>query len=380
VLGVLQVIQQGQLRGAEVFALDLAAELARGEGWQMPVLALHAVDEPFARSAVAAGVDVIRVGRGGAGRARALDVGLVWRLAATISRGRYRVVQANGSGTLKYLVAARWLSRGTWRLVYRAIGEGSFWRRARVRRLFYRWLLSEADVVVAVGQAVARGLGGSLVEPRKVVVVPNGVSPARVQEESVERERTRLEFGVGPSEHLVIYVGAFSPEKNLGMLIEAIRRLRGEGWPVKALLLGDGPSRREHEEILRQNRLEDVIVLYPPQERIGRYLAAADLLVLPSLTEGMPAVVIEAGLMGLPSVASAVGGVPEIVADGLTGLLVPPGDQETFTRAIRSMLGDDTGRAAMGSAARARYRQYEIARIAVAYREVYMSLLTERAA
>ena len=106
--------------------------------------------------------------------------------------------------------------------------------------------------------------------------------------------------------------------------------------------------------------------------------AAADLFVLPSSSEGMPAALIEAGMAGLPAVAYAVGGVPEVVEDQVTGRLVPPGDQSRLTEAVAELLGDGMRRRAMGEAARSRYRRFEISTVARAYGEAYMTLLRER--
>jgi glycosyltransferase involved in cell wall biosynthesis len=375
---VLQVIQQGELRGAEVFALDLSGELAR-DGWKVGFLSLFGFDAPFSAAADAAGVNV-SVARPD-GHARGFDIRLAAQLRSVIDHGGYDVVQANGAATLKYLVAARRLSRRPWRLVYRAIGVGSFWRRGMARRLTYRWLLAQPDLIVAVCRAVADDLTrASGVDPRKVVVVPNGVQPARISSQPDERRRVRDSLGITPSERLLIYVGSLANEKNLGALVDAVAGCRREGVPVKALLVGDGPARAQLVADAARNGLGSAIQFLPAQGRVGAYFAAADLCVLPSLSEGMPAAVIEAGMAGLPAVAYAVGGVPEVIEDGVTGILLRAGDQAGLTGAVAALLRDDAGRAVLGRAAKSRYRKFEIATVAQAYRDAYDLLLEERLA
>ncbi|MGH2406388.1 MAG: glycosyltransferase family 4 protein [bacterium] len=378
-INLLQVIQQGELRGAEVFALDLSGELVRGGSWSVGLLSLLGLDAPFAAAAAEAGLDVTVVRPNG--YAHGFDVRIAWALRALIERGRYGIVQANGAATLKYLVAARRLSRRPWRLVYRAIGVGSFWRRGAARRLAYRWLLAQPDLVVAVCRATADDLTqASGVDPRKVVVVPNGVQPARIGSRPGERERTRAALGVAPSEHLLIYVGSLAPEKNLRALVAVVAGCRRQGVSAHALLVGDGPVRDRLQDDVERQGLAAAVHFMPAQERVGAYLAAADLCVLPSLSEGMPAALIEAGLAGIPAAAYAVGGVPEVIEDGVTGVLLRADDEASLTAAVAGLLRDVGRRAAMAGAARDRYRRFEIATVARAYGDAYNALLEERLA
>jgi len=371
---LLQVIQQGELRGAEVFALDLSRALAREGSWNVSVLSLFGMDESFVAAATRAGLHPTSVRP--EGRAQGFDVRLVWKLRALIERGQYQVVQANGAATLKYLAVARRLSRRPWSLVYRAIGMGSFWRRGPARRLAYRWLLGQPDVVVAVSRAVADDLSAAAgVRAARAVVVPNGVDPLRIHHEPEDRERTRRALGVAPAEHLLIYVGSLAQEKNLTALIAVVAQCRQQGLPVKAVLIGDGPCRGQLAEEARRHQVEEAIHFLPGQGTVGPFLAGADVCVLPSLSEGMPALIIEAGLAGVPAVAYAVGGIPEVIEHGVTGMVLPMNDQPALAGAVATLLTDGARRTRMGQAARERYRRFEIAQVARAYSETYGALL-----
>ncbi len=335
---------------------------------------LSRLDPAYATAAATAGIKVLTAQPNG--RARGFDPSLAWKLREIIDSGPYQIVQGNGSGTLKYLVVARWLSRRRWRLVYRAIGMGSFWRRGMARRLTYRWLLAQPDLVVAVSHAVADDLlATTRVTPSKILVVPNGVKGSRLRSEPGEREDTRARLGVKPAEHLLLHVGSFTLEKNLQTIITVVAKTRMEGLPVKALLIGDGPLLAVLQDAVNRHRLETAIQLLPSQASVGRYLASADLVVLPSLSEGMPAAIIEAGLNGVPTVAYSVGGVSEVIEHGITGLLVRPRDETGFAQAVAALLVDSSRRTAMGEAARSRYRKFEIEVIADRYREAYEALL-----
>lgn len=131
-------------------------------------------------------------------------------------------------------------------------------------------------------------------------------------------------------------------------------------------------------EDVQRHRLEGAVHLLPSQDRVGRFLAAADLCVLPSLSEGMPAALIEAGLAGIPAVAYAVGGVPEVIEHDVTGVLLRVNDEPALIRAVAALVEDGARRATMGEAARVRYRRFEIAPVASAYSEMYWALLEGR--
>ncbi|MDR7543868.1 MAG: glycosyltransferase family 4 protein [Armatimonadota bacterium] len=370
---VLQVIQQGQLRGAEVFALDLSRALIQ-RGWRASVLSMADVDAAYAAAAAQAGVPLhVASARP---RMPGLDARVVWRLREAIGAGGRQVVQANGAGTLKHLVAARQLGRGRWPLVYRAIGMGSFWRKGWVKAAVYRWLFNQADLVIAVCQAVARDLVEvSRIDPHKVTVVPNGVEPARLQAGPGDRDLVRATLGVGETDCLLVTVGSLTAEKNPEGLVELVAACRGQGLPVRGAIVGEGPLRAGLHAAIRRRGVQDAVSLVQPSLGLGSYLAAADVYVLPSHSEGMPAAVIEAGLAGVPAVAYDVGGLSEIVEDGTTGLLVSPGDVAGLVRAAAMLVRDPARRLTMGQAARRQYRRFRIGMVARSYQEAYEQLL-----
>ncbi len=376
-VGVLQVIQVPQHRGAETFAVQLSVAL-RPMTWPSTVVSLFPGDERFVRQATETGV------WGGTLSPHRPTGPLSWSLIRTL-RGRIAaagnpVVQANGGATLKYLATARLLSRGRWPLVYRTIGMPSYWRRDPLRLIAYRWWFGQTDLVVAVCRRAAEELVEYMGIPaHRVTVIPNGVDLQPFLSRSDEtRARVRAQAGVLADDVVLIHVGSLSPEKNHSVLIRTAAALRAEGKRVRLWLVGDGPERDAITAMIRDAGLNTLTWLAGPRTDVADLLAGADLLVLPSLTEGMPAAVIEAGLARLPVVAYDVGGLSEVVQHASTGLLVPSGDERALQTAVARLVSDPRMRAAMGEAGREACLAYDIPRIATQYAKAYRGLRDEK--
>ena len=367
---VLQVIQTPQRRGAETFALQLSTTL-RDRAWESTIVSLFPGDARFTEAARGAGV-------WGGTLTRHRPVGplslrLVHNIAEHIAAAGEPIVQANGAATLKYLATTRLLTRGRWPLIYRTIGMPSYWRRDRLRAAAYRWWFRQADLVVAVCGRAAKELTEYVgLPPHRVAVIANGVDAAPFLMQSADtRARVRAELAVAPDEIVLAHVGSLSPEKNHGALIRLIGSLRGRGVAARLWLVGDGSERRAIEAAVRAAGLDGLVWLAGTSGDVAGLLAGADLLVLPSLTEGMPAAIIEAGLAGLPVVAYDVGGIDEVVRHGETGMLVAVGDERALADAVFQLAVDRGLRKAQGTAARTACRVFEIGRIAAQYAEIY---------
>ena len=139
---------------------------------------------------------------------------------------------------------------------------------------------------------------------------------------------------------VIVSIGRISPEKGQMDLVEALGIVRAQGGKVSAILVGDGPDRARVWERVCELGLQDSVSLTGYLSNPERVLEEADLMVLPSHTEGLPNVVLEALAMQVPVLATSVGGTPEIVTEGETGRLVPPRSPEALAAAIRAFLTD----------------------------------------
>ncbi|HEX6207417.1 MAG TPA: glycosyltransferase family 4 protein [Actinomycetota bacterium] len=368
---VLHVISTGRRRGGEIFAADLVRALAQA-GFEQRVAVISS------DGVAAVPFDVpSHVFRLTGARVPGLRVrwGTVRALRALVREWRPDVVQAHGGQPHKYMVLAS--PRGTAPVVYRRIGSASYGNDRGLRRLVHARLMRRADAIVAVAEAVREETLRIFGLPEDLVVtIPNAVDPSRLVP-SRSRGATRRSLGIPPGAPVVVSLGALSWEKDpLAHLAVAdgIRRVRDD---VVHLLVGDGILRGSVVRTIGELGVERVRLLGVRAD-VPELLAAGDVLLLTSRTEGMPAVVIEAGMLGLPVAGFDIAGVPEVVEHGATGLLAAPGDVEGLTRAVLDLLEDPVARREMGEAARERSGRFDIRSVAGQYVDLYRRLASDR--
>jgi glycosyltransferase involved in cell wall biosynthesis len=202
-----------------------------------------------------------------------------------------------------------------------------------------------ATHVTAVSEAVARTVVDLGVPRERITVIPNGVDASRF----AARDGTAANGGP-----VIGSVGCLAPRKDYATLLEALALLgaRGAGW--RAELVGDGPERGALEARARSLGLEGRVRFLGERDDIERLLAGFDVFVLSSREEGIPNALLEAMAAGLPSVATAVGGTPEVLSDGETGWLVPAGAPAALAAALAEALEGRDEAARRGRAARRR--------------------------
>jgi glycogen(starch) synthase len=226
-----------------------------------------------------------------------------------------------------------------------------------------------ASRVLALTAGTAAALARDGVQAERLAVIPSGVDLRRFA------DATDDPLPEVPSRR-VLYVGRLAAQKGPVTAVRAFARMRIDATLV---VVGDGPLRRLVEATARGCGIADRVrmVGFVPHEEVRAYLRHADVLVLPSLYEELGSVLLEAMAAGLPVVASAVGGIPTVVRDGVTGLLVAPRDEAGFAAALDRVLADEALRGGLSQAGRRAARAYDWRRLAGRVLDVYDAALVE---
>lgn len=367
ILRIAHVLPSFQMGGQERVALDLA-RTQRREGHHVVAFALDpraGGEGALAPAFRAADVEARTVAKG-----RGFRPDLVLRLAVHLARGRFDVVHTHNPLPLTYAAPAGKLAGAV--VVHTKHGENP--DRSR-RVLLRRAAALFADAFVAVSPTTAdAALDTRDVDATKLRVIPNGIDVARFGRDPDARRRVRRELRIPDDAWVVGTVGRLASEKNQVLLVRALAPSLWER--ARLVIVGDGPEARALETAVAQAGAGRWVHLTGARADVARLLEAFDVFALPSLSEGLPLVILEAMATGLPVVASAVGGLPDVVAPGETGYLVPSGDERALREHLLALAADPRRAQAMGARARElAAAHHSLERMSGEYMELYTELL-----
>jgi glycosyltransferase involved in cell wall biosynthesis len=303
---------------------DLVGMAARGH-------AMHLATRPHARIATearAAGITVITLPmRGNA------DLASVARLAAYLRRHRIQVVNTHsGVDTWIGSLAAK-LARVPALVRTRHL-------HLPLKRRWSNFVHFLPDTVITCGQAMQQLLVRECGFPEdRVVSIPTGIDFPRFTS-SAGREATRQALGIDANAFVVLMVGIIRGVKRHEVALRAFEKFSRDGRNTRLLLAGEGPMRPDMERLAKELGIAEQVIFLGHREDIPDLMAAADVLLLTSRSEGIPQAISQALGVGLPVVATRVGGVPELIETEVTGLLVPPEDAGAVAAALQRVAAD----------------------------------------
>ncbi|MFC1865766.1 glycosyltransferase family 4 protein [Chloroflexota bacterium] len=238
------------------------------------------------------------------------------------------------------------------------------------RRFIIRPAFNNATARIALTQEMASKMNRLC--PKEVNIIPNGVDRAKFEACSKNDARRRL--GITEGERIILCVANLWEVKGHEYLIKAMVEVV-HGHPEACMFIaGDGPLRDKIQDMVQVEGLGEKVVFsgFVPHDKIPEYMAAADIFVLPSLSEGMPLVLLEAMAAGLPIVATKVGGVPEIIKDGENGFLVEPSNSSELAKKIIFLLQNDDIRRLFSDNNTRNVKDYNWERVATTLEKVYI--------
>lgn len=237
-----------------------------------------------------------------------------------------------------------------------------------------RWTLKQASARVAVSQKL-RGKVIDCCGDLSVEVVYNGADPNIF--ESIPKYEARRRLNIPVDGEILLYVGNLLQIKGVDYLIDVFNKVRKQRQKMRLYIVGDGERRSPLEEAVKNKGLSNNVVFIGrrPHHEIPFWLSASDCLVMPSLSEGFPTLLTEAMMVGIPIVATNVGGIPEILIDSVTGILVPPGDVKSLAAGINRLADEQFAKRLMHQARQLAHSKFTWESNAKRMTEIYQSLV-----
>ena len=352
---IMQVIPYFCFGGAEIMCENLTYAL-KNAGQEVFAVSLYYDRTPIARRMEEAGIRIVYLDK-----KLGLDLSMVPKLIKIIRRERPDVVHTH-LDVIKYAVLAAKLA-GVKKCVHTVHSLADREAEGRVQKIingFYfcrGWSLPVA-LTPEVRNSVAEFYGIPL---RRVPVIYNGIDLSRCV------PKTTYETGETVT---ILHVGRFDVPKNHPGLLEAFRLLLETHPECRLRLVGDGDLRPDMEKLAQEKGVADFVEFCGMQSNVYPYLHDADIFTLPSIYEGNPMTIIEAMGTGLPIVASRVGGIPDMISDGESGLLVEP-EPQSICAGLTRLVGDAALRQRLGLAARKQSQTFSAEHMARDYISCY---------
>lgn len=343
---VLHIIGGGEFGGAEQYMLTLAKHINKSEV-ELHVACLF--EEPLAplvkKLGVPAHVFPMR---------NKLDLKTIGEVASLIKMEGFHIVHTHGvRANLIGRVAAK--KAGVKHVVTTVHSILKFdytkWTDRFFNSICDKVTEAITEKFITVSEMLAQELIKAGIPQAKIVTVYNGLELEKYNA-NISGLPVRQAFGVSGDEKLLGIVARLHPVKGHLYLFEAMARLTKNSPKIKLLVVGTGPERPHFEEMVAQLNIKSKVIFAGFQKNIPEIIAALDLLVLPSLSEGLGLAVMEGMAMGKAVLATKVGGIPEIITSGVDGLLVPPADFQALAEGIQQLLQSDQMMAQFGDAAR----------------------------
>lgn len=322
---ILQIIQKPQFRGAEIFACQLSTQLVK-LGHEVDVIFLFGTESlPFS---------IIFLHLKADGSKRWWDFKGYKKLAKIIALENYDIVQANAGDTLKYAALSKKLYKWKAKLVFRNANKISDFLDSPIKKILNKWLVKEVDFVASVSTLCMQDFNAVFQFPgNKIAGLPIGVN-MNLPDPYKNFEDAGISFN---HQHgsVFLHVGSFVPEKNHAGLIRLFKDYKKQNPAAKLLLIGKGKLENDIKTMVATNQLQDEVIFLGARNDVLRIMPLCTALLMPSLIEGLPGVILEAMTCRIPVIAYNVGGIGEVVINESTGFLVNKDNESGFIHCMK---------------------------------------------
>jgi glycosyltransferase involved in cell wall biosynthesis len=320
-LTILQLVQKPQLRGAEMFASQLSTHINE-KGHKAILVFVFPGNAPLPFAGETKQLN-------GSPKKRLWDL-KAWRaLAQIIKEEKPDVIQANAGDTLKYAVFSKLFFKWKQPIVFRNASTISLYIKTTPAKILNGFFFRYASKIVSVSDTSATDFANLFPQFKdRIVKVPIGIEEAGFTEAANDHPLQNA------SKPVLVHVGGFTFEKNHLRLIEIFEEIRKKQPGASLHLVGSGPLQQQITNLVKQKGLEQQVKFYGFRNDAMQFIKNADVLLLPSIIEGLPCVILEAFYCKTRVVAYNVGGIGEVVINNKTGYLVPKGNEAAFVEAV----------------------------------------------
>jgi glycosyltransferase involved in cell wall biosynthesis len=312
------------LRGAEMFASQLATHI-NGAGHKAIIVFVFPGNAPLPFTGVTKHLN-------GSPKKRFRDL-KAWRnLAQIIKEEKPDIIQANAGDTLKYAVLSKLFFKWKQPIVFRNASTISLYIKTASARMLNGFFFKYASRIISVSRTSATDFAQLFPQYKeRIVTVPIGIEETEFKsgEENILKQA---------SKPVLVHVGGFSYEKNHVRLIEIFEGILKQQPNASLHFVGSGPLQGQIEELVKQKGLASKVHFYGFRNDAMQFIKNANVLLLPSIIEGLPGVILEAFYCKTPVVAYDVGGISEVVINNKTGYLVPKGNEDVFMKSVMAAL------------------------------------------
>lgn len=306
------------------------------------------------------------------------DISIIWRLRAFLKKGGFDIIHSNLFTANLWGRLAAFGLKIPFVVTVHNIHSRHNPTQARIEIFFDRLLVRTTSLLINVSKEVETSMLRDVGLPRtKLCTIENGIvfpEPGDLP----SKQEARKTLGFSDDEKLLVVIGRFAAAKNHTTFISSLPAVRERFPKLKVLLVGNGEKEGEIRETIAKYDLGDTVILLGLRRDIPTILSASDILVIPSIWEGLPIVMLEAMAAGTPVIATRVGGIPDALTDGSTGILTTP-DAPSLTDAMVRGLSDLPHMEEMArEAQKVASNRYNIKRTAARYTDVYRTITRER--
>jgi L-malate glycosyltransferase len=357
---ILQIIQTPQLRGAEIFTCQISEELMK-QGHQVDVAYL------FERETFDLDFKVNFIPLHGSKKKRFYDLAAYRRLADLIRSHKYDLIQANAGDTLKYAVLSKLIFRWKQKLVFRNANRMSAFITGLPSLLLNRFLLRQVDYVISVSENCRQDiiqLYPALRQRSETLLTGTYDYGGRAQSQDSSN---------GP---IILNISSFVAEKNHPFLFKIFKAFREKHHTGELWLVGHGPLGRKYEDLVAEIGIQEHVKFWGYRKDAIQILKQADVLLLPSLIEGLPAAILESFSCEVPVLASAVGGIPEAIENEKNGICIKGWSEGEYLAALEKILFDKEFRANQVQEAKRRFHElFDVTKVSRGFEKAYRTLL-----